>query len=113
MVRLQPGMMLRGMLKIVLIAVAASQILTTAFTFLARQINADLSQQIVSVFGFVTCGLVSMWLRDDARRAFGFAKQKGFVAAAPEGQPGVRIAADCPRRWLVILHIELNPAAAV
>jgi hypothetical protein len=68
MVRPRPGMMFRGMLKVVLIAIAASQILTAAFTVLARQIDAGLSPQIISVFGFVTCGLVSMWLQADARR---------------------------------------------
>jgi hypothetical protein len=104
MVRPRPGMMFRGMLKVVLIAIAASQILTTAFTLLAHQIDPALSPEIISV--------VSMWLQADARRAFGFAKEKGFVAAARDGQPGPRIAADCPRRWLVVLHIELNPAAA-
>lgn len=112
MVRTRPGMMFRGMLKIVLIAIATSQILTTAFTLLARQIDAALSPQIVTVFGFVTCGLVSMWLQADARRAFGLAKEKGFVGAARDGEVGPQIAADCPRRWLVILHVELNPAAA-
>jgi len=112
MVRPRPGMMFRGMLKVVLIAIAASQVLTTAFTLFARQIDAALSPQIISVFGFVTCGLVSMWLQADARRAFGFARQNGFVAASPDGQPGPLIATDCPRRWLVVLHVELNPAAA-
>jgi hypothetical protein len=102
-------MMLRGMLKVVLVAIVASQILTSAFTLLAHQIDPALSPQIVSVFGFVTCGLVSMWLQADARRAFGFARQKGFVAAARDGQQGPQIAADCPRRWLVVLHSELNP----
>jgi hypothetical protein len=104
-------MMLRGMLKIVLIAIAAAQILTTAFTLLARQIDANVAPQIVSVFGFVTCGLVSMWLQADARRAFRLAKEKGFIAAARDGQALPQIAADCPRRWLVVLHVELNPAA--
>lgn len=112
MVRTRPGMMFRGMLKIVLIAIAASQILTTAFTLLARQIDADVSPQIISVFGFVTCGLVSMWLQADARRAFRVAKEKGFVGAARDNEVVPQIAADCPRRWLVMLHVELNPAAA-
>jgi hypothetical protein len=67
MVRPRPGMMFRGMLKVVLIAIAASQILTTAFTLLAHQIDPALSPEIISVFGFVTCGLVSMWLQADAR----------------------------------------------
>ncbi|WP_260858507.1 hypothetical protein [Paraburkholderia sp. BCC1885] len=111
MARSRPGMMLRGMLKVALIAIVASQIMTTAFTLLAQQIDAGLSPQIISVFGFVTCGLISMWLQADARRAFGLAKEKGFVAAARDGQSEPRIAADCPRRWLVVLHCELNPAA--
>ena len=112
MVRPRPGTMFRGMLKVVLIAIAASQILTAAFTVIARQIDAALQPQIISVFGFVTCGLISLWLQSDARRAFGAAKNKGYVRAARDGQPGPLIAADCPKRWLVVLHVELNPAAA-
>ncbi|RFU48103.1 hypothetical protein D0B32_11375 [Paraburkholderia sp. DHOC27] len=104
-------MMVRGMLKIVLVAIATAQLLTAAFTLLARQIDADVAPQIVSVFGFVTCGLVSMWLQADARRAFRVAKEKGFVKAR-NGEAGLTIAADCPHRWLVVLHAELNPAAA-
>lgn len=105
------GTLMRGMLKIMLVAIAGAQILTAAFTFLAQQIDANIAPQIISVFGFVSCGLVSMWLQADARRAFRFAKEKGFVAAGNDGKPGPQIAADCPRRWLVVLHAELNPAA--
>jgi hypothetical protein len=111
MVHPRPGMVLRGMLKIVLIAMAAAQVMTAVFTVLARQIDADVAPQIISLFGFVSCGLVSMWLQADARRAFRFAKEKGFIAAARDGQAGPQIAAECPRRWLVVLHVELNPAA--
>lgn len=112
MVRQRPASMFRGMLKVVLIAIVSSQILTTLFSVCAQQIDAAASPQITAAFGFVTCGLISLWLQSDARRAFGFAKGKGFVAAARDGQSGLQIAADCPKRWLVVLHAELNPAAA-
>jgi hypothetical protein len=33
------------------------------------------------------------------------------VKQGGEGMQDLQIADDCPKRWLVILHIELNPAA--
>ncbi|KAA1010945.1 hypothetical protein FVF58_18325 [Paraburkholderia panacisoli] len=104
-------MMFRGMCKVVAIAFVTNQILTTLFTYLARQLDAALPDQALWLFSCVTCGLLTLWLQSDARRAFGFAREKGFVKKGGDRQPYVQIADDCPKRWLVILHIELNPAA--
>lgn len=105
------AMMFRGMCKIVAIAFAANQILTTLFTYLARQLDSALPNEAVWLFSCVTCGLLTLWLQSDARRAFGVAREKGFVKKGGDRQPYVQIADGCPKRWLVILHIELNPAA--
>ncbi len=106
-------MLLRGLAKVVIIALAANQILTIAFAFFARQIDAGLSAETISLFSFATCGLVSLWLQADARSAYRAARAKGFITPGRGTQaPQIpQIAADCPRRWLVVLHIELNPAA--
>ncbi|MGF6899897.1 hypothetical protein P3T22_001146 [Paraburkholderia sp. GAS348] len=71
-------------------------------------------QSFLGLYGVVrcvTCGLLTLWLQSDARRAFGFAREKGFVKTVGERKQELQIAEDCPKRWLVILHIELNPAA--
>jgi hypothetical protein len=100
-------LMLRGMTKVIAVAFLANQVLTSVFTLAAQQIDPQLPHQTIWMFSCVTCGLVTLWLQSDARRAFGFAREKGYVKAAGDEW---QISADCPKRWLVILHIELNPA---
>jgi hypothetical protein len=111
MVRFNPATMLRGMAKIIAIAFVINQILTTIFTYFARQIDATLPHETIWMFSCVTCGLVTLWLQSDARRAFGFARENGYIKPADDTKQIVQIAPDCPKRWLVILHMELNPAA--
>ncbi|CAB3762679.1 hypothetical protein [Paraburkholderia humisilvae] len=111
MVYSRPLMMLRGMCKVIAIAFAVNQVLTSAFTYVAQQIDTTLPHQTVWLFSCMTCGLLTLWLQADARRAFAFARKQGFVKITDGKERALQIAADCPKRWLVILHIELNPAA--
>lgn len=104
------AMVFRGMCKLIAIAFVTNQVLTTIFTYVAQQLDAALPNEAVWLFSCVTCGLLTLWLQSDARRAFGAAHEKGFVKTGGDQQPYVQIADDCPKRWLVILHIELHPA---
>jgi hypothetical protein len=57
---------------------------------------------------------VSYWVQDDARRAWVDACRHGHVRRGANGPlPGIEIARECPRRWLVVLHAELNPGLKV
>ena len=105
-------MLFRGLAKVIFIACVANEVLTAAFTVIARQIDVGLTPQTVTLFSYATCALVSMWLQADARRAFVFAHQHKFVKAADKPSQGLQIAKDCPKRWLVVLHSELHPATA-
>lgn len=102
---------LRGMLKVILASIIANEILMTAFLYIAGMIDPNVPHTVVSVFSFATCFLVGTWLQSDARRAFATAHGKGFIMPVTETNRSLGIAADCPKRWLVILHIELNPTA--
>lgn len=104
-------MMFRGLCKVVAIAFVTNQVLTTIFTYFAQQLDSALPHDAIWLFSCVTSGLATLWLQSDARRAFGFAREKGFVTKSGDGKQDLQIAEDCPKRWLVILHIELNPAA--
>ncbi|WP_246257379.1 hypothetical protein [Pararobbsia alpina] len=104
-------MRLRGMLKVILASIIANEILMTAFLYLAGMIDPNVPHRVVSVFSFVTCFLVGSWLQSDARRAYSMAREKGLIAPVDDTHRSLGITADCPKRWLVILHIELNPAA--
>jgi hypothetical protein len=109
--KLSTVMRIRGVLKVVAIAMIGSQVLTAAFQFAAQQIALDTTAMEISIFSFVTCGLVSLWLQSDARRAYALAREKNCVTPVDKRNPAVVVAADCPKRWLVILHIEMNPGA--
>ncbi|MFM0738217.1 hypothetical protein PQQ51_13325 [Paraburkholderia xenovorans] len=102
-------MLFRGMCKVVAIAFVTNQVLTTIFTYVAQQLDAKLPHDTIWLFSCVTCGLLTIWLQSDARRAFGFARDKGFIKT--DDKKTLQIAENCPKRWLVILHIELNSAA--
>ncbi|WP_368598981.1 hypothetical protein [Paraburkholderia sp. BR14374] len=112
--RQKTAMRARGWRKLVLLTVAANQVLTTAFVFFAQQVDSGLTMMDTLIFSCVTCGLVSSWLRTDAQRAWCNAVEKGYVGQrhATTGEDVLKIAEKCPRRWLVVLHIELNPELA-
>jgi hypothetical protein len=108
----RPLMMLRGMCKVIAIAFAVNQVLTTIFEYVAQQVDPGLPHQLVWLFSCMTCGLLTLWLQADARRAFAVARKQGFVELSGDKTTRVLlIDAGCPKRWLVILHVELNPAA--
>lgn len=111
MIPSRQAMMFRGLCKLIAIVFVTNQVLTTLFTYATQQLDAALPSDSLLIFSCLTCGLVTLWLQSDARRAFGFAREKGFVKKGADGKQDLQIAADCPKRWLVILHVELNPAA--
>ena len=57
---------------------------------------------------FVLASLVMLWLRWHARRAFHSATQAEKVRLTRKGHLEALIASDCPRAWLVQLHLELR-----
>jgi hypothetical protein len=112
--RIRNALRTRAVLKIVLVSVVFSQVLVMLFGFAAQTIDPDVSAMPSLIFGYVTCALVSYWLQADARRAWQHARERGHVRRGTQGPlPGIEIAATCPRRWLVVLYAELNPAAKV
>jgi hypothetical protein len=95
-------------MKIILIIVLANQILTMAFALLASQHHPDIAPGLTILFSFGLCALLSMWIRSDAKHAWIDACDGGFLSSEDvRSGRTVWIRADCPRRWLVILHIEL------
>ena len=111
MLSLPASMRIRGIVKLVCIAIVANQVLTIAFAYVVQQLDPSAPGIIESIFSFVTCMLVSSWLQTDARRAYLAAREKGCITPVDKTNPHLKIAPECPRRWLVILHIEMNPGA--
>lgn len=107
--QLRAAMRIRGLVKVVLVTLGVSQLMTIAFAVLANLVGGELESGVALLFNFATCALVSFWLQADARRAYLDAKTKGYLGTrrTPDAEPVID--AHCPRRWLVILNIELNP----
>ena len=99
----------RGAVKVILIAVAVNEALYFVFTYVAQQIDPDVPLETVSVFSFAMCALMGFWFQSDARRAYLFARDRGYIASINATNRAPHIAANCPKRWLVVLYIELNP----
>lgn len=109
------GLRWRGWLKVVLLTMAVDQLLSALFLFAAQWLDLEVGQTPELIFGCVTCMLVSRWLVADARVAWENAKRDGLIGTAMDAAKGASlvIAAHCPKRWLVVLHLELNPQLAL
>ncbi|CAD6519613.1 hypothetical protein LMG27952_01172 [Paraburkholderia hiiakae] len=108
-------MRFRGWLKLALLTFSVDQILTAVFGYATQQIDPGISDFETVIFSCITCFLVSNWLVSDARAAWTAAKKQGFIGPARSGgahETQLEIANACPRRWLVVLHLELNPQLA-
>jgi hypothetical protein len=109
--KLHTAMRIRGMSKVICVAIIVNQVLTTVFAYAVSQIDTTTPTIVTTMFGFVTCGLVSMWLQADARRDYLRAREQGCIAPVSKTNPALKIAPGCPKPWLVNLYIEINPAA--
>lgn len=95
-----------------LFAILMNQLLTTAFSFCVQQIDPAAPESIVPMFSFITTMLLASWLQTDARRAYLHASTHGCIQPVSATNPAVHIAPDCPKRWLVVLYLEINPSLA-
>jgi hypothetical protein len=97
-----------------LVTLAANRVLTKAFAYVAQQVDPGLTVTYRLIFSCVTCALVGYWLQADARHAWCNALDKGYIGSrhAENDEDLLKIADNCPKRWLVVLHIELNPDLA-
>jgi hypothetical protein len=103
---------LRGIAKMVTLALLANQVLTLIFSIGAHQVDPDVDAHIITLFSVVTSLLAGVWLQADARRAYLHAKAQNLIRASQDTSTPWPWALDpaCPRKWLVTLHLELNPA---
>ena len=99
-------------MKLTILTIAVVQAL--AFTFESLLVMAGFAPDAATVllFRFVTCALVSFWVQADALRAYQYAAQHGFVTVPGTRGDPADIAPQCPKRWLVMLSLQLDPRGA-
>lgn len=106
---LQQAPRTRALVKIAVLVVLVNQILTISFAQVARRNHPDIALGLTILFSFLLCAILSAWIRSDAKHAWLHARDAGFLSSAEiRGGHTVWIRQDCPRRWLVVLQIELE-----
>lgn len=102
---------MRGLVKLTVITIAVTQILTLVFDgMLVFVLLGDTPEAAtLPLFRFVTCALVSFWLQADASRACRHAAQHGLVTVSGAHGDLIEIAPQYPKRWLVVLSLQLEP----
>jgi hypothetical protein len=103
---------LRGVAKVVLIAVLTNHVLTTLFSWAARTIDPNVTGGIIAFFSFMTSMAAGFWIQTDARHAYAHAKQHGLIKSENGADVPWALAPECPKKWLVTLYLELNPRLA-
>ncbi|PCE29971.1 hypothetical protein BZL54_22675 [Burkholderia ubonensis subsp. mesacidophila] len=107
--RLRAAIRLRGLAKLALVTIAVAHLLTLAFEFALVSAGFVPEAATLLLFRFISCALVSYWLQADALRACRDALELGFIAFGGPDEEPVRVAPRCPRRWLVLLNLQLDP----
>ncbi|WOD15897.1 hypothetical protein [Paraburkholderia kirstenboschensis] len=87
----------------VLVAILAVLVPTTVFALVVYQTRQDAALGLTTIFSFMMYSLVSCRIRASAKQAFKHARRDGHLPFLT-GKT-VRVARECPRRWLVVLHI--------
>ncbi|AFQ51943.1 hypothetical protein [Burkholderia cepacia] len=108
-VRMRAALWMRGLSKLTVITIAVTQILTLVFDALLVSVGDTPEAATLLLFRFVTCALVSFWLQADASRAYRHAAQHGLVTVSGVHGELIEIAPQCPKRWLVVLSLQLEP----
>jgi hypothetical protein len=109
----RPRVRRKTIFRIALLVIVVNQILTTAFAFVVHRNHPDVALGLTTLFSFALCAILCVWIRSDAKHAYQNACDLGYVSYPAGPARSVRIAPECPRRWLAVLHVELQGTAAV
>ena len=107
--RTRAALRMRGLVKLTVVTIAVTQLLTLVFEALLVAVGYAPEAATLLLFRFVTCALVSFWLQADASRAYRHASKRGLVTMSGEHGELIEIAPQCPKRWLVVLNLQLEP----
>ncbi|MFC0693530.1 hypothetical protein [Paraburkholderia humisilvae] len=101
--------LIKGWLCVTLLGVAVSEVEALIFVATFFPFSDSALLPVILAHLASTVILVMVWAVRDARSAYQRALDDGYVRLAPRTRVVTGIARDCPRRWLVVLHIQLHP----
>lgn len=103
--------MTRANVVLVALSISCAGIPSLALAFAFRRfgwVGADMMRAVFQCLE-VCLGLVLFFAtRYSARRSYEFARRTGRVRRDASTSSGVGVDEDCPRAWLVHLHVELH-----
>ena len=99
----------RATARIWMVTILITQFLAAIFGVVARNVSDGDANLAVIIFTCATSALVVRWLQQDAYRAWISARTNGYLKREASGDYSVvDVRPDCPRRWLVLMHAQLN-----
>lgn len=102
-------MRLKAQLAAWLVAQLLTLAITSLFSIALHASGQEVPRTAFAIFGALTLVMAYFWVRADARQAFVAAVSKHQVGT--DGRPPhvTYISPIFPRRWLVLLYIQLHP----
>ncbi|WOD15895.1 hypothetical protein [Paraburkholderia kirstenboschensis] len=99
----------RATARIWIVTILITEFLAAIFSVVAQTVSEGETNLPVMIFTCATSLLVVRWLQQDAYRAWISARTNGYLKRDASGDYSVvDVRPDCPRRWLVLLHAQLN-----
>jgi hypothetical protein len=102
-------MRLKAQLIVLLVSALVAEVTTLFFSIVTQAVTGEVSPAAFVLFGVVTLKLTHRWVLVDVDNAFEVAVSKRNVLLAGTPPHITHIESTCPRRWFVLLHIQLHP----
>ena len=99
----------KARLTVLLVASIVTQVTTLAISILVGAAGTEVPPIPFAIFACVTLALAQRWILVDAENAFAEAVAKRHVRLSGAPPHVTSIATTCPRRWFVLLHVQLQP----
>lgn len=106
-------MRLRGLATLFLISGMVTAVLSFLLSIALQRLSIGIATFPFAPFGAVTAVLTATWLRIDAKQAYEQANRSGCFQRNGTDMLIESMMKDCPKRWLVVLHLQLHPELTI
>lgn len=100
---------LKAQLKVLLVSALVTEVAALCFSIVTQAATGEVFPAAFGLFSAVTLALAHRWVMVDVGNAFQAAVSKHHVLLEGTTPHITQIDSSCPRRWFVLLHIQLHP----
>lgn len=90
------------------LSLCTTEIMASIIRAIMHLLSYTASPILYGAFGGLTTVLVASWLTRDAAQAFSWADGHCFLTRDSESSKVVAVRENCPKAWLVTIHILLH-----